>query len=113
MALASIDRLDDRVERQPRGLADDLQQLLRRADPRHLHQDPVRALALDRRLAGAGLVDAAADDLQALLQRPASSAAFCASVSVTTSWSPSVFTSNSRPLAPVSEKTGLAASWPP
>ncbi len=58
------------MERQPRGLADDLQELLRRADPRHLHQDAVAALALDRRLAGAGLIDPAADDLEALLQRP-------------------------------------------
>ena len=59
-----------RVERQPRGLADHGQQLLGRADPRHLHEDAVRALPLDRRLAGAGLVDAAADDLEALLHRP-------------------------------------------
>ena len=39
-----------------------------------------------------------------------SSAAFCAAVSVTTSWSPSARASNSRLPAPVSEKTGLATS---
>ena len=37
---------------------------------RHLHQDAVGALALDRRLAGAGLVHPAADDLEALLHGP-------------------------------------------
>ena len=36
---------------------------------RHLHQDAVDALALDRRLDGAEFVDAALDDLDRLLDR--------------------------------------------
>src|SRR5215467_2880314 len=38
-------------------------------DTRQLDEDAVRSFALDRRLFGAGLVDAAADDLDRLIDR--------------------------------------------
>src|SRR3984893_1457583 len=38
-------------------------------DPRQLDEDAVRSLALDRRLLGTGLVDAAANDLDRLVDR--------------------------------------------
>jgi hypothetical protein len=68
--IGAVGAAHHRLEGQPRGGADQVLQLLRRADARHLDQDPVRALALDRRLPRAGLVDAAAHDLDRLLHRP-------------------------------------------
>ncbi len=59
-----------RLERQLRGRADPALQLLSRFRARNLNEDAIRALTLDRRLAGARGVDAAADDLERLLQRP-------------------------------------------
>ena len=59
----------DGLERQLGGGADDLFQLGGRSDAGHLDQDAVRALALDGRLTGADLVDAAADDFERLANR--------------------------------------------
>src|SRR5262249_13901909 len=50
------------------GLAEDVEQLLRIPETRHLHQDAVVALALDRRLDQTELVDALADDLDRLIE---------------------------------------------
>ena len=49
------------------GLAEDFLQMGRVLQTRHLHQDAIVALALDQRLDGAELVDAALDDLDRLL----------------------------------------------
>ena len=57
----------DQPERQLGGLADDVDELLRIAETGHLHQDTVGALALDRRLDQAELVDAPLDDLDRLI----------------------------------------------
>ena len=61
---------DHWVEGQLGGGADQVLEFLGRADAGHLDQDPVCALALDRRFAGADLVDPAADDFERLLDRP-------------------------------------------
>jgi hypothetical protein len=66
------------------------------ADTRHLDQDPVRALPLDRRLARAGLVDTAAHDLERLLHRPVIRGRCSASLSAMISVSPCPLTSISR-----------------
>ena len=60
---------DHRLEGQKRRGADDLLELRGRADAGNLDQDALRALSLDGRLAGAHLVDAAADDLEGLAHR--------------------------------------------
>ena len=57
----------DQPEGQLGGLADEVDELLRIAETRHLHQDAVGALALDRRLDQAELVDAPFDDLDRLV----------------------------------------------
>ena len=59
---------DHMVEGQLGGLADQFLQFTGRADARHLDQDPVHALPLDRRFAGSSLINPAADDFQRLLQ---------------------------------------------
>ena len=66
-----IDRrgLVDQPERQLGGLAEQFLQPRRILQARHLHQDAIDALALDRRLDGAELVDAALDDLDRLFDR--------------------------------------------
>ena len=57
----------DLMEGQLGRRADDRLQLLRRADARHLNQDPIIALPLDRGFARAHLIHPAANDLKALL----------------------------------------------
>ena len=57
----------DIVEGQLGGGADQFFQFAGRPDPRHLDQNAPGALLLDRRFAGADLVDPAPDDLEALL----------------------------------------------
>ncbi len=57
----------DHAEFELGGLADDVEQPLRIAEPRHLHQNTVGALALDRRFDQAELVDALFDDRQSLV----------------------------------------------
>ena len=59
----------DQVERQLGGLAEQALDALGVLLARHLDQDPVVALALDRRLAGADLVDPPAHDLERLAHR--------------------------------------------
>ena len=60
-------RTVDHAEFEFRGLADDLEQPLRIAEARHLHQHAVDALTLDRRFDEAELVDALLDDRHRLL----------------------------------------------
>ena len=57
----------DHAEIELRGLAENLLQPRRVLQARHLHQNAVGALALDRRLDQAELVDAALDDLDRLI----------------------------------------------
>lgn len=57
----------EQVEGQSRRLAEQAFDAVRIALARHLHQDAVRALALDGRLARANLIDAPADDLERLV----------------------------------------------
>ncbi len=57
----------DQPERQLGGLAEDIEELLRISQSRHLNQDAVVALALDRRFDQPQLVDPLADDLDRLL----------------------------------------------
>ena len=66
-----IDRrgLVDQTEGELGGLAEQFLQPRRILQARHLHQDAVDALALNRWLDGAELVDAALDDLDRLLHR--------------------------------------------
>ena len=59
----------NRIEGQLRGGADECLQFLGRADTWDLDEDSVDPLALDRRFAGADLIDPAADDFQRLLDR--------------------------------------------
>ncbi len=59
----------DQLEAQLGGAAEQRLDVLGIVDPRQLHQDAVLALALNLRLLGAGLVDAAADDLDRLVHR--------------------------------------------
>ena len=59
----------DQAEGELGGLADQLLEARRVLQTRHLHQHAVGALALDRRLDGAELVDAAAHDLDRLIDR--------------------------------------------
>ena len=60
--------LVDHAEAELRGLAQQVDQPLRILHAGHLHQDALVALALDRGLAGAQLVDAPPHDLDRLLQ---------------------------------------------
>ena len=59
---AGIDQLEGQLGGAPEQRLD----VLRIVHARELHQDAILALALDRRLLGAGLVDAAADDFDRL-----------------------------------------------
>ena len=59
------------VEGHARGLAEDLLQLRRVREARHLHEDAVAALRLDRRLRRAERVQAAVEHLHALRHRRA------------------------------------------
>jgi hypothetical protein len=63
--------LADEAEFELRRAAQELLQALRVLEARHLDEDAVGPLALDARLRGAGHVDAAADDLDGLLDRAA------------------------------------------
>ena len=55
------------MEGELRGLADEILEPLRIAETRSLDEDAVLALALDRRLDGAELIDTARDDLDRLV----------------------------------------------
>src|SRR6266550_1039143 len=66
--------LVDQLKAQLGGAAQQRLHMLGIVDPRQLHEDAVLPLALDRRLLGAGLVDAATDDLDRLLDRLATAA---------------------------------------
>ena len=59
--------IGDEAELELRGRAEDLLQALRVLQARHLHEDAVRALALDVRLRRAERVDAAAQHLDGLV----------------------------------------------
>ena len=63
------DVLVDELEGHLRGRAEQLLDVLGIADAGQLDEDAVVAFALDGRLLGAGLVDAAADDLDRLVDR--------------------------------------------
>ncbi len=67
LAWSAVITCRDHVELQLRRLADQCLQAARVAEARRLDQNAVVALALDRRLGGAELVDAAVDDLDRLL----------------------------------------------
>ena len=67
--LIGRNRLIDQPEGQLGGLAEQLLQPRGILQARHLHQNAVDALALDRRLDRAELVDAPLDDLDRLLDR--------------------------------------------
>jgi len=60
-------RAVDQTERQLRGLAENIEELLRIAETGHLHQNAIVSLALDRRLHKTQLIDALADDLDRLV----------------------------------------------
>ncbi len=62
-------RLDDAMKAQFRGAAQQRLDAARVLDARKLHEYPVVVDALDRRLRDADLIDALADDLEALLRR--------------------------------------------
>src|SRR5262249_50461615 len=57
----------DEAERQLGGLAENFEQLLGIAEARHLNQNAIVSLALDRRLDEPELIDALADDLDRLI----------------------------------------------
>src|SRR5437588_6300 len=57
----------DHAERELGSLADEIDQLLRVSETRHLHQDAVVSLSLDRRLHQTKLVDPTANDLDRLI----------------------------------------------
>jgi hypothetical protein len=69
--LLDRDRLIDEAEGHARGLAEKPLQLLGVLQARHLHENAVAALARDRGFGGAELVDAAAHDLDRLVDRGA------------------------------------------
>ena len=69
LRLVGRHRLVDHAERQLGGLAEQFLEPRGILQARHLNQHAVDALALDRRLDGAKLVDAALDDLDRLLDR--------------------------------------------
>jgi len=64
---AAIGGFIDQLERHLGGLAEGLFQMFRIAQPRHLHQYPVVALALDRGLARSHFIDAPAYDFDRLV----------------------------------------------
>jgi hypothetical protein len=64
----------DELKCQLGGAAEQSLDVLGIVDARQLHQDAALPLALDRRLLGAGLVDAAADDLDRTARRPGADA---------------------------------------
>ena len=68
-AAARRSRPVDQLELEPRGAADQPLQRLRILQPGHLDEDPVGALADDRRLERAERVDAPVDDVAADLHR--------------------------------------------